>query len=269
MGAARAVVWASSDAPALLGARVEVERAIRDFCRAHRLPVVCIGGHVPAVFERAGIVVEVVGHLPYPAYLERLAAAAPGILVGPLETGGDPATQDFVDAKSDIKVIEAGLAGLQGVFSRAAPYAESDLGPEILCENTYEGWIAGLERARLACERPGDVTPWPGRRDADGVGPMPWAEALRRAPADVTGREVMAALRFVRAQAETLVGAAEAFDEADYLRRHVDVAEAVATGVVASGVPAFRAVGVPGRARGAAGSDGGECGVVLVDAAAA
>ena len=238
-GAARAVVWSSSDAPALLGARVEIERAIRDFCRAHRLPVVCIGARVPAAFEQAGLVVEAVGHLPYPAYLARLAEAAPGILVGPLEMAGDAATQAFVDAKSDIKVIEAGLAGLQGVFSRAAPYAESDLAPEILCENTYAGWMAGLERARLACERPGDAAAWPGRRDAADMGPMPWAEALRRARVDVSGRDVMEALRFVGAQGETLLAAPAAFDEADYLRRHVDVAEAVATGVVASGYRHF------------------------------
>lgn len=239
VGRARTVVWASSDAPALAGSRGEIERAVRDFCRAHGLPVLCIGARAPTSFEAAGIVVEAAGLLAYPAYLERLRAAAPGILVGPLETGADAATQTFVDAKSDIKVIEARLAGLQGVFSAAAPYAESDLGPEILCENTYAGWLEGLERARSACERPGVTEDWPGRRDADGVGPMPWAEALRRAAVDVSGGEVMAALRFVAAQAETLLEAPALFDEADYLRRHADVAEAVAAGVVASGYRHF------------------------------
>ena len=239
VGPARMVVWASSDVPALAGSRGEIERAVRDFCRAHGLPVLCIGARAPAVFEAAGIVVEATGILPYAAYLERLRGAAPGILVGPLEMGGDAATQAFVDAKSDIKVIEARLAGLQGVFSAAAAYAESDLGPEILCDNSYEGWLEGLERARVACERPGAAESWPARRDAAGIGPMPWAEALRRATVDVSGAEVMAALRFVATQAETLLEAPGLFDEADYLRRHPDVAEAVAAGVVATGYRHF------------------------------
>ncbi|MDT7950305.1 MAG: class I SAM-dependent methyltransferase [Acetobacteraceae bacterium] len=248
-GAARAVVWASSDTPALLGSRVEIERAIRDFCRTHDLKLVCIGEQVPAAFEAAGIAVEALGHLAYPAYLERLAGAAPGILVAPLETRGDGATQAFVDAKSDIKVIEAAIAGLQGVFSRAAPYADSDLAPDHLCENTYEGWIAGLERARLACEQPGQAAAWPGRRDAAGTGLMPWAAALGRARADVSGAEISAALRFVAAQAETLVGTPAAFDEADYLQRHPDVAEAVAAGMVESGYRHFVQFGLrEGRA---------------------
>lgn len=242
-GPARMVVWASSDVPALAGSRAEIERAVRDFAGAHGLPVLCIGARAPEAFAAAGLVVEATGLLAYPAYLARLRAAAPGILVAPLETRADTATQGFVDAKSDIKVIEARLAGLQGVFSAAAPYAGSDLAPEILCENSYPGWLAGLERARLACERPGAAAAWPGRRDADGAGLMPWAAALRRAAmaeaSQLSGAKVLAALEFVAAQAATLLESPAVFDEADYLRRHPDVAAAVAQGVVASGYRHF------------------------------
>ena len=238
-GPARTVVWASSDMPALAGSRAAVERAVRDFAVAHGLPVLCIGARAPEAFAAAGLAVETSGLLEYPAYLARLRAAAPGILVGPLETAADAATQRFVDAKSDIKVIEARLAGLQGVFSAAAPYAQSDLAPEILCENSYDGWLGGLERARLACERPGPETAWPARRDAGQSGLMPWAEALRQAAVDVSGAEVMAAVAFVAAQAATLLASPAAFDEADYLRRHPDVAAAVSAGVVASGYRHF------------------------------
>ena len=232
-GRARTVVWASSDRPALTAARAEVERAVRDFCRAHRLTLLCIGADPPPAF--AGITVEHLGLMSHAAYLGRLRAAAPGILVGPLETGADPETQAFIDAKSDVKVIEARRAGLVGVFSRAAPYAGSDLAPPILCDNDYASWLEGLERARLACEQAQPPTPWPERRGADGLGPMPWAAALQRAATDLAAADVAEALQFIRAQGETLLSTPDRFDEADYLRRHADVREAVADGTMASG----------------------------------
>ncbi len=234
-GAAGIVVWASSDRPALTGSGAEVVRAVRDFCRAHGLGVLCIGAAPAEALTAAGLDVEHVGLLSYAAYLARLRAAAPGILVGPLETGADRSTQDFVDAKSDVKVIEARRAGLVGVFSRAAAYAESDLGPLILCDNTYESWLDGLERARRECLDPAPTVPWPGRRDVGQTGPMPWAEALRRAGTTLPAADVVAAAAFVRTQGETLLTGPEGFDEADYLGRHEDVAQAVTAGVVASG----------------------------------
>ena len=233
-GSLRKLVWASSDKPALSASRREVERAVRDFGLAHGLELLCIGAEPPAIFAASGLPVEHVGLLSYPAYLERLRAAAPGILLGPLETEAERATQDFVDAKSDIKVIEARMTGLVGVFSRAAPYQDSDLAPEILCDNTYESWLDGLERARLLCARH-HAPPFPATRSAGDLGPMPWAEALSRARTDVASADVTAAVRFVRAQGETLIGTPALFDEDDYLRRHQDVRDAVAEGVVASG----------------------------------
>ncbi len=237
-GTARTVVWASSDAPALAGSRREVERAVRDFCRLHGLGLLCIGAAPPPAFAAAGLRVEHVPLLPYPAYLARLRAAAPGILVGPLETEGDAATQAFVDGKSDIKVIEAGLAGLVGVWSRALPYADSDLDPAILCDNSYEGWRDGLARAREACWT-AQARAWPVRRDAVATGLRPWATAVARARTELPAAELAAALRFVQAQAETLLRSPALFDEAAYLRQHADVAAAVATGVVASGYRHF------------------------------
>lgn len=238
VGAARCVVWASSDAPALAGSRREVERAVRDFCVAHGLKLLCLGAPPPPSFRRAGIAVEHVGLLSYPAYLARLRDAAPGILVGPLETGAEGPTQDFIDAKSDIKVIEALQAGLVGVFSRAAPYLESDLAPSILCENDYRSWLDGLEQARALCARPRHVAV-PDARSLAGSGVSAWAEALRRARCSFTAEDVAAAVGFVRAQGETLLRAPERFDEADYLRRHADVRDAVRDGVVASGYRHF------------------------------
>ncbi|MGI4809570.1 MAG: class I SAM-dependent methyltransferase [Janthinobacterium lividum] len=57
--------------------------------------------------------------------------------------------------------------------------------------------------------------------------------------AQLSGAEVLAALEFVAAQAATPLESPAVFDEADYLRRHPDVAAAVAQGVVASGYRHF------------------------------
>ncbi len=234
-GSPRTLVWASSDKPALSASRREVERAVRDFCLAHRLAIVCVGAKPPAAFAAAGLELAHVGLLSYAAYLDTLRAAAPGILLGPLDTEADPATQDFIDAKSDVKVIEARLTGLIGVFSRAKPYLDSDLAPGILCDNTYEAWLDGLERARRLCTQPRDPAPFPPHRSTEANGPRPWADALDRARTDFAAADVAAAVGFVRAQGETLLGTPALFDEDDYLRRHRDVRDAVAEGVVASG----------------------------------
>ena len=236
-GPAHTLVWASSDKPALTAARAEIERAVRDFCQAHRLKLLCIGPQPPEIF--ADLDVEHLGLLSHAAYMDRLRQAAPGILVGPLDTGADPDTQAFIDAKSDIKIIEARTAGLIGVFSRAAPYLETDLAPPILCDNDYRSWLAALERARQACEIPADLGPFPGRRTADGIGPLPWAEALRRAPTDIPAADIAAAIAVLRAQAETLLTTPDLFDEADYLDRHEDVRAAVADGAMPSGYRHF------------------------------
>ncbi len=169
--------------------------------------------------------------------MARLRALAPGILVSPLETGADPVTQAFIDAKSDIKVMEARLAGLVGVFSRAAPYLDSDLAPAVLCDNSYDSWLDGLGRAHRLCLRPEPPPPFPPRRAAEQLGPLPWAEALFRVRLErpLSVREVTDAVRFVRDCQDALLLSPELFDEEDYLGRHADVRDAVAAGVVASG----------------------------------
>ncbi len=248
-GRPRAVIWASSDKPALTGSRPEVERAVRDFCQAHKLGLVCLGAAPPKVLAESGLPIEHPGLLSYPAYLARLRSLSPSILVCPLETGADPATQDFVDGKSDVKVIEARLCGLIGVFSRALPYLESDLEPAILCGNDYASWLDGLERALQRCGSPGPATRWPRHRTAELLGPKPWAEALAEArlAEPVTLREVLAGVQFVRAQQSALRDSREFFDEEYYLTRHEDVRLAVQQGIVGSGYEHYRIAGFAER----------------------
>ena len=244
-GPPNAVVWASSDQPALTGSRVEVERAVRDFCLAHGLRLVCMGAAPPAVLAESAVEIEHIGLVSHTEYLDRLRALSPAILVCPLETGAEAQTQDFVDGKSDVKMIEARLTGLAGVFSDAAPYRNSDLPGSILCENTHASWLAGLEQARLACLHPQPPLPWPERRDTTLLGPLPWAEALvqARLPCALTLAEVQDAVRFVQQQQAALLGSAEEFDEAYYFARHPDVREAVEQGVMESGFVHYQKAG--------------------------
>ncbi|MBV8911899.1 MAG: methyltransferase domain-containing protein, partial [Acetobacteraceae bacterium] len=236
-GPPQAVVWASSDKPAVTGSRREIERAVRDFCLAHGLRLVCVGLEAPNLLARSGLEIEHVGLLSYTGYLARLRRLAPAILVGPLETQADADTQDFVDAKSDVKVMEARLSGLVGVFSRARPYMESDLAPAVLCDNTYESWLDGLERARELCLRPPPAKTWPATRSAEMLGPLPWVRALAagRLEHKLAVAEVEDAVRFVRQQQQILLSSRDGFDEGYYLSRHDDVRLAIEQGIVPSG----------------------------------
>ncbi|MGI4951020.1 MAG: hypothetical protein ACRYGM_04385, partial [Janthinobacterium lividum] len=173
-GAPGCVVWASSDVPALTGSYAGVVRAVRDFCLAHGLRLVCIGAPPPGLALEAGVATEHLGLMPYAAYLSHLRALAPAILVAPLDTGADPVTQDFIDGKSDIKVLEALVTGLVGVFSDASAYRDTDLPAPILCRNDHAGWLAGLERARQACLRGGPRHELPASRIASGRGLSGW-----------------------------------------------------------------------------------------------
>ena len=243
-GRPRAVIWASSDRPALTDARAAVVRAVRDHCLAHRTPLVCIGAPPPDELTQSGVEVEAIGMLPHAAYREHLRGLSPAILVCPLQTGADAETQDFIDGKSDIKAIEALSYGLVGVFSRAQPYLDSDLPGAILCDNTYDGWLAGLEAARGACLAPGPAPAWPEERDSEGFGLAPWAAALERArlPARLPAEELRAAVQAVAAQ-ESQRLTEEAFDEAHYLANYEDIRLAVADGIVGSGFAHYEQAG--------------------------
>ncbi len=241
-----AVIWASSDRPALTGARDPVIRAVRDHCLAHGLKLVAIGAPPPPAFAAAGLQVDAVGMLPHAAYREHLRGLSPAILVCPLETEGDPGTQDFVDGKSDIKLIEALSCGLVAVVSRAHPYLDSDLATPILCDNTYESWLDGLDAARAACQSPAPPPDWPEDRDSAGQGLAPWAAALEaaRLPAPLALADVYAAMDAARAMEAPLL-TADLFDEEHYLALHDDVRAAIGRNEVPSG---FAHYAVSGRA---------------------
>jgi len=228
------VVWASSDAPALTGSYPGIVRAVRDFCLAHGLRLVCIGAPPPGLALEAGVATEHLGLMTYAAYLQHLRALAPAILVAPLDTGADPVTQDFIDGKSDIKMLEALVTGLVGVFSDAAPYRDTGLPAPILCRNDHPGWLAGLEHARQLCMHGTPRHDLPADRMASGPGLQGWAEALDRVRLRHPMRlsELEQALALTRSTLLRRLLTAEEFDAEWYVSVNQDVERAVAAGQV-------------------------------------
>lgn len=243
-GPPRAVIWASSDSPAVTASRVAIEQAVRDFCQAHAIRLVCMGaapGPDLALAGQPGI--THVGLLPRGAYLDYIRSLAPAILVCPLETEGDDGTQDFVNGKSDIKLLDVAMTGLVGVFSDAVPYRDTGVPGAILCANSTDGWLDGLERAYQACLAGGDLPPLPPARTVAG-GLQPWATALARArlPQPLPLENVRAAYAALGAHRNAQLSEQE-FDAAYYLESHADVAAAVASGSLSSAYDHYMASG--------------------------
>jgi len=231
-GRPRALIWASSDTPALTTARDPIEAAVRDFCIAYRIRLVCLGAKPSATLAAAAP--EHVGLLPRAAYLDYIRALAPAMLVCPLETGAEPGTQDFVDGKSDIKMLDAAMTGLVGVYSDGGPYRETEMTGGVLCPNTYDGWLDGLERGYRACEAgsPASALP-PSRTTAQGLAPYATALSYARLAEPIHLHTVLATHAAIDAHRVRLLDPAE-FDDSYYLETHTDVAAAVAKGSMAS-----------------------------------
>jgi hypothetical protein len=122
------------------------------------------------------------------------------------------------------------------VFSRAAPYQDSDLPAPIMTENTYAGWYEGMTRAWQLCNEGRLAPALPETRRAATLGVRPWFEALRRARLDnpLPAKAFRSAVMIIRGRhARQRLSDAE-FDEAFYLRAHPDVRAAIARGEVAS-----------------------------------
>ena len=243
-GPPRALIWASSDRPALTASQGAVVRAVRDHCLAHGVRLVCVGAAPPDALLGSEVEVESIGLLPHEEYQALLRSLSPSILVCPLESGADPETQGFVDGKSDIKIIEALSLGLVGVFSRAPPYQDTDIPGQILCDNTYEGWLDGLASAQAACLVAPPPFEWPAGRDSGGPGLAPWATALAAARLDnpVGIEELRWAIAEVELRYAPLI-TQEEFDEEFYLGSHDDVRLAVGAGIMVSGFDHYATAG--------------------------
>lgn len=139
------ILWTSSDFVALTESRDDVLNAVASFAGKRDLPVYFFGLLSEDIMHRIPRLISV-GFVPYWQHKVVLASLPPMIGVAPLETEGDGDTLDFVNGKSDIKMVELGGLGHPSVYSAAPPYTESDLEAGVLVANTYEAWFDGLER---------------------------------------------------------------------------------------------------------------------------
>jgi len=140
------LVWTSSDLPALTSSKENVVRAVQDFAQSNGLPVLLVGTFDPAIV-RLLPAAKFLGPMDYWHHKLFLLNLPPSIGLAPLETGADPQTQEFIDCKSDVKMVEYGGFGHAAVYSRAVAHIDSDLRAGVLAENTTESWRQALEEA--------------------------------------------------------------------------------------------------------------------------
>jgi len=127
------LLLAASDALPMTTSRATFLNGVEHFCRTRGLPLIYMGS--PAnVFSDLGCEVINLGMMSYDRY--RTALRTQNLLaVAPLELWADERTIEFVNCKSDIKMVEFGAAGVPGVYAKAPPYLESPLkvGPLVDC----------------------------------------------------------------------------------------------------------------------------------------
>lgn len=133
---------------ALTTSREVVLGTMRDFATSNDLPIYYFGPPPEllgiGVADLLGPVVQC-GYLDFWRYHALLAAWPAMIGLAPLETADDGDTLDFVAGKSDVKMVEFGGFGHPAVYSRAAPYVDTDLRAGVLTDNTREAWTEALE----------------------------------------------------------------------------------------------------------------------------
>jgi hypothetical protein len=180
------LVFTQSHRLALTESREVVLRAVREFAAREKLPLFYFGPP-PEILGSgtAALLGPVVGcgYLDFWRYHAALAAWPSMIGVAPLETTGDQVTLDFIAGKSDVKMVEYGGFGHPSVYSRAAPYEDTDLCAGLVVENSAREWSDALAEIldggwrRLAAEQLAIVE----ARSLERVALEHWAPALRAA----------------------------------------------------------------------------------------
>jgi len=144
----RGLILTQSHRMALTTSREEVLVPVRDFAARHDLPIYYFGPPRdvlgPGIADLLGHVVQC-GYLDFWRYHALLAAWPAMIGLAPLETADDSDTLDFIAGKSDVKMVEFGGFGHPTVYSRAAPYVDTDLAAGVLADNTGQAWAEALE----------------------------------------------------------------------------------------------------------------------------
>jgi hypothetical protein len=194
------IVLASSESLALGETQAEILSAVADFSKQHNLPFYYFGPKnrlIASLFPA----VSIFGRVGFWHYHSILASLPPMIGLAPLETSGDQKTLDFVNGKSDIKMVDFGGLGHPAVYSSAPPYVDTDLKAGVVVENRAENWRDALEGVyshfwkTLDAEQAEIVR----RRNVDRIVTEHWAEAIRRSrlPNPLSGREIRFSSRSV------------------------------------------------------------------------
>jgi hypothetical protein len=100
-------------------------RGVKCFIERRNLPIVYIGIDMND-FSALGVSVKAMGTLDYRAYRDVLRRQN-AMAIAPLEGWGDPETQEFIDTKSDIKMVDFGSCGVPAVYAAVAPYQDTPL----------------------------------------------------------------------------------------------------------------------------------------------
>ncbi len=171
---------------ALTASRAEVLAAIAEGAARHRLPLWTIGdlpAGVRSAASAAGASLSVLRPRSWRDYHAALAGPPTLLGVAPLETRGDDATNEFVSGKSDVKMVEFGGFAHPAVYSRSAPYVDTDLTCGHLVENDKAAWAAAVDEImdggwRVAADQAAQVRE---RRDLARVAQEHWWLAVQAA----------------------------------------------------------------------------------------
>ncbi len=120
-----ALLLAASDHLPLTASRAAFLSAIERFARSRGMPLAYVGTEAND-FSKTGMTVWATGTLDYFTYREFLRRHNVMAVV-PLEGHGDPRTQEFIDSKSDIKLVEFGSCGVPAAYADVAPYRDTPL----------------------------------------------------------------------------------------------------------------------------------------------
>ncbi|MCI0557155.1 MAG: hypothetical protein MN733_01575, partial [Nitrososphaera sp.] len=221
-----ALLIASSDHLPLTKSMQPFLRAIRTFTHSHGLPIVYIGSPVNDL-SRFGLHVHATGMLSYNSYREYIRRHNL-IAVAPLEAWGDIRTQDFINSKSDVKMVEFGSTGVPSVYANVPPYRETPLSAGPLVDmRDEEALVSGLEDVYRNTERwriKGSESVATHRMARDVVGGT-WFRAIQNTRLNVPFELAYLLDRYKQYSkfSRELAVPKEMFDEADYLANNEDL----------------------------------------------
>ena len=165
--------------------RDAIVSAVRKFSEKYNLPVYLFGFLPGPIAKEIRNLVEL-GALPFFHHKALLGSFPPLIGIAPLETIGDRADIDFINSKSDVKMVEFGGFGHPSVYSNAPPYADTDLQCGMVVPNDESSWYDAMEFIyrekwkHLDEEQAGVVE----ARNMDRIASNFWYEAVRKVRLD-------------------------------------------------------------------------------------